>query len=114
MGSVPVGTGPMSLAIDPSGRFAYVGDISSDNLVLSLSIDPASGILTNTGSLSAFGTYPYPVIVDPSGKFVFAADIDSNVISTYTIDPDTGRLTSTGVVNTPNSPGSLLLTTVIQ
>src|SRR5215467_12749270 len=45
LGTAPAGAGPMSLAVDP-GRFAYVGDISSDNLVYSFSIDANTGLLT--------------------------------------------------------------------
>jgi 6-phosphogluconolactonase (cycloisomerase 2 family) len=113
-GTVTAGTGPMSIVVDPSGRFAYVGDISSSNLVLSFSVDPSTGILTNTGTLPAGGIYPYPVVVDPSGTLLYAADIDSDNLSIYSIDPGTGVLALAGTVTTTTSPGALVITATIQ
>jgi|SRR6516164_10304065 6-phosphogluconolactonase len=114
LGTAPAGAGPMSLAVDPAGKFAYVGDISSANLIYSFSIDTNTGLLTNTGSLPAGGLSPYPVLVEPAGKFAYGANINSKNISIFSIDPNTGELNAAGNVATTTAPGALTVTSKIQ
>jgi 6-phosphogluconolactonase len=86
-----------SVAVDPSGKFAYVVNASdtqaSFNNVSGYTMNPSSGALTAiAGSPFAAGTIPHSVAVDPSGKFAYVANAVDNNVSGYTIDPSTGAL----------------------
>ena len=97
------GDNALSLAMDPLGRFLYVGngfDIS------------AFSINTSTGALSMLAGFPfsppspspaYPA-VDPSGQFLYAANAANNTVSAYAIKQTTGALTA--VPGSPFGAGS--------
>lgn len=53
------GSNPLSVAVDPSGGFAYVANFLSDSIWF-YGIDAASGVLTGAGAVAA-GTGPYAV-----------------------------------------------------
>ncbi|MBI1745554.1 MAG: beta-propeller fold lactonase family protein [Acidobacteria bacterium] len=88
------GSNPYSIAVDPTGRFAYVTD-SVLNQVAGFSISsPANG---TPGALTplipaTFGTGSIPtvIIINPAGQFAFVTSSGSNYITTYAIDPVTG------------------------
>ena len=102
---VAAGTGPVSVAVDPSGRFAYAANRTSSD-VSAYSIG-ASGALSAidadaaTAGIQATipaGTVPLYAAVDPSGRFLYVANVGSGVadpgtVSAYTINPTTGALT---------------------
>ena len=54
---VPVGTIPVAMSLDPSGRFAYVTNEGSGD-VATLSVDSATGALTHAGPPINAGTGP--------------------------------------------------------
>jgi 6-phosphogluconolactonase len=95
----PVGLEPGSVAVDPSGKFAYVANtgitgIHPTGSVSGYSINPATGALTPiAGSPFAAGDSPYSVAVDSSGKFAYVVNTDGSNVSGYTINPVTGALT---------------------
>ena len=108
---------PLSIAMDPSGKFAYVlngGGV--DGSVSMYTINPTTGALASIGppvSTNGYGVYPGSITVDPSGKFAFLTnegdpwgyDIGTyGSVQMYTIDVTTGALTSTGSIN-GNCPG---------
>ena len=65
------GMGPIGLAVDPTGKFAYVGNGNSNN-VSAFAIDANTGALTPVaGSPFRAGHNPYGVTVDGKGKFVY-------------------------------------------
>jgi 6-phosphogluconolactonase len=89
---------PYSVAIDPTGKFAYVANNGSDDGVNGLS---AYTINQNTGALSAIigspfttGFNPSSVAVDPNGKFAYVTNNGSDDVSAYTINPNTGALSA--------------------
>jgi 6-phosphogluconolactonase len=99
------GWGAWSVAIDPSGQFAYVVNyLSSD--VSAYTINARTGALRPIdcgGGLGcssyhpqffATGSYPASVTVDPRGKFAYVANGGSNDVSAYAINASTGALTS--------------------
>lgn len=94
-----INTGPLSVTIDPSGRFAFVPSLDGNTAagaILAYTIDATTGALTAVaGSPFPAGTYPNVVTVDPSGKFAYVANIDSAEISAYTINTSSGALTPT-------------------
>lgn len=83
------GANPMSVTIDPTGKFAYVansfnGGITG-NSVMTYAINPASGMLTTIGFISSGGTQPQSVTVHPSGKFAYVTNYLSGGVTGYSI-----------------------------
>jgi hypothetical protein len=86
------GLAPISVAVDPSGRFAYVAS-NYDFDVSGYTINATSGALTGIpGSPFPAGLNPYSEAVDPSGKFVYVVNAISKNLSGYTIDSASGAL----------------------
>src|SRR6266849_4011020 len=93
------GSTPIAVAVDPSGKFAYVANANSTN-VSAYTINNTTGALSPVpGSPFAAGAAPRSVAVDPSGKFAYVANQCCNVfcsvsgsVSAYTIDSTTGAL----------------------
>jgi DNA-binding beta-propeller fold protein YncE len=78
------GSGPSSVAVDPTAKFAYVANGGGDN-VSAYSIG-ANGALTPVpGSPFAAGSLPFSVAVDPTGKFAYVANVFGNNVSAYSI-----------------------------
>jgi 6-phosphogluconolactonase (cycloisomerase 2 family) len=91
----PAGTQAFSVAVEPSGRFAYVANNMSNN-VSAFAINGTSGVLMPLGALLLPpGAGPVSVAVDPSGRFVFVADNANNMVSALSIS-STGTLTLVG------------------
>jgi 6-phosphogluconolactonase (cycloisomerase 2 family) len=103
------GVYPQSVAVDPTGKFAYVAnegclDAFAGNVSM-YKIDPTMGVLTSIGSPVAADFYAHSVTIHPSGKFAYVAnagDPDLGVgtsVSMYTINATTGALTSIGTID---------------
>jgi 6-phosphogluconolactonase len=93
------GIGPTSVAIDPSGKFAYVANGGSFDFTDTISvytINPATGALTSVGAASAGRSSLRSITVDPSGKFIYTTSGGSRTssfdVSAYTINATTGAL----------------------
>ena len=97
--------------MDPTGRFAYVGNAHSDT-VSAYTIDATTGALSPMNGLPvATGSSPYAVAVDPTGRFAYVANYGNNNVSAYSIDATTGALSQmTGTpVATRRGPYRLVL-----
>jgi YVTN family beta-propeller protein len=105
IGTIAAGSFPSSIAIDPSGRFAYVtnaGDHYHAGDVSMYTIDATTGALTSAGTVAA-GISPGSVAVHPSGKFAYVGNLGDFVgegcsLSMYTINATSGVLTPTGTI----------------
>jgi len=105
-----------SVALTPSGKFAYAADggpfpstmgiAGGSSSVSMFTIDSTTGALTSIGMIAA-GSGPDSVAVDPAGKFAYATNLDSNDVSMYTIDATTGALTSIGMIAAGSGPDSV-------
>jgi 6-phosphogluconolactonase len=105
-----------SVTVDPSGKFAYVGNYSS-NSISAFTINTNTGALTAiSGSPFAAGASPQSVTVDSSGKFAYVANFNSNDVSAFTINASSGALTPVGspVPTAGVSPYSVVTTGKIQ
>ena len=95
------GTYPQSVAVDPTGKFAYVANAGCapafTGSVSIYTINAATGALQPIGTVKA-GTSSQSVAVHPSGNFAYVANGSGN-ISLYTVDPTTGLLTPKGTVD---------------
>jgi len=107
IGTIAAGTAPVSIAMDPSGKFAYVTNSGSNDISM-YAIDAATGALTSVGTIAA-GTTPVSVAVDPSGKFAYVTNSGSNDVSMYTMNSTTGSLTLIGSITTGLSPTSITI-----
>jgi 6-phosphogluconolactonase len=91
------GQGPVSVAVDPSGHFAYVTN-SYDSTVSAYTIDSSTGALSAvSGSPFAARYAPNSVTVDPSGRFAYVvaqcnSDCTAGAVLAYTINSSTGAL----------------------
>jgi 6-phosphogluconolactonase (cycloisomerase 2 family) len=111
----PVTTGDFgadSVAVDPSGKFAYAANWGEGNTAGSLSmytINPTSGALTFTGTIQApcapppspGSCAPWSLAVHPSGKFTYVANeggFTPTSVSMYAINATTGDLTLIGTI----------------
>jgi DNA-binding beta-propeller fold protein YncE len=97
-GDVAAGNGPVSVTVDPFGRFAYVantGNLESPSNISGYTISASSGALTPIPGSPSTRTEPFSVTVDPSGRFVYVANanFNSSTISGYTITASSGALT---------------------
>jgi DNA-binding beta-propeller fold protein YncE len=81
---------PVSIAIHPSGTFAYVTN-SGTNSVSAFTLDPATGALAEIPSspISVLGG-PNSLAVEPTGKFAYVASLTAGTISVLSIDQSTG------------------------
>src|SRR5260221_9151534 len=69
------GTGPVSVAVDPTAKFAYVANVGDSNVsAYSIGANGALTPLTSLGSPFAAGTEPASVAVKPTCKFAFLAN----------------------------------------
>jgi DNA-binding beta-propeller fold protein YncE len=103
----PVTTGDFdadSIAVDPSGKFAYVTNSGGGNTAGSVSmyaINETTGTLTPKGTIVAGVLAPWSLAVHPSGKFVYVANeagFSPTSVSAYAIDATTGVLQLIGTV----------------
>jgi 6-phosphogluconolactonase len=94
-----------ALAVDPSGKFAYVVNVNVGpaGSVSMYTINATTGALTSIGTIAA-GTSPVSVAVGPSGKFAYVTNSGSNDVSMYTIDTTNGALTSIGTMAAGSTP----------
>ena len=102
------GSGPRHLAFAGDGRHAYlVNELS--NTVIAYSYHPTRGEL---GELQEISMLPATfdgentaaeILVHPSGSFVYASNRGHDTIACYTRDAQSGKLTSTGYVDTTGS-----------
>jgi 6-phosphogluconolactonase (cycloisomerase 2 family) len=105
-GTVPTGISPCGVAVDPTGRFAYVASFS-DNSISMYSIDPSNGALTLVGALVVPGTNPCGVAVDPTGRFAYSAN-SNNTVSFFTINTN-GALTLRSQMKSGLGPNSVTI-----
>jgi len=105
-GTVPAVDSPWSVAVDPSGKFAYVANEGgfAPTSISMYTINP-TGALTSIGAIASGGR-AISVAVHPSGKFAYVADGN---ISMYAINPTSGALTSIGTVGAGSSPSAIAI-----
>jgi len=100
----PSGLYPDDIVVDPTGRFLYTTNLSSNN-VTGFQIDATTGALSAIpGTPFSTGLGPLRMAFEQSGKFAYVLDANASTISVYAINATTGALTLTGGL--PNATGS--------
>ena len=97
IGTIAAGTNPVSAAVDPSSKFAYVTNFGSNDVSM-YTIDGTTGSLTVIGTTTV-GLSPSSIAVHPSGKFAYVTNSGSNEVSMYSIGV-TGTLTFIATIGT--------------
>jgi len=98
----PVGVGPYSLVVHPSGKFVYVANSGQLENDISLFDVASNGALTEITPRTPIGpnaSQPQLLAMDPAGGYLYCMNTGSNNISVFSIDSSNGVLTQV-----PNSP----------
>ena len=81
----PVGANLQGMAIDPSGRWAYVTNQQAST-VLEYAIDPSTGALSALSSpMIAAGSSPAFIALNPQGSYAYVANTGACTTSQYAI-----------------------------
>jgi 6-phosphogluconolactonase len=96
-GTIAAGADPVFVAVDPSGKFAYVTN-SGSNDVSMYTINATTGALTSIGTIAAESA-PTSIAIHPAGQFAYVTNSGSNDVSMYSIG-STGTLTLIGTIGT--------------
>ncbi|MCF6362544.1 MAG: beta-propeller fold lactonase family protein [Gammaproteobacteria bacterium] len=90
------GKAPVALAVDPTGRYAYVANAGSNDI-------SAYRIHHQTGALSALpgspfkaGRHPLALATHPGGRFLYAINRDSADLTLYHIETALGAIAPVG------------------
>jgi 6-phosphogluconolactonase (cycloisomerase 2 family) len=84
--------GPITVSVDPLGRFAYVGNASSKSVAV-LRVDADSGALAAVSGSPFAVTTPVAFIAgDLSGRYVYVTEFGGAGIHGFAIDGDSGSL----------------------
>lgn len=98
------------IQISSSGKFLYAPN-RGHNSIAGFSVDQSTGRLTAIGQVS---TEPVPssFSLDPEGKFLFAAGSESGRLASYRINGDTGELTPLETYAVGKRPMWVLITSL--
>jgi Lactonase, 7-bladed beta-propeller/Chaperone of endosialidase len=99
------GTNPISVNVDPTGRFVYVANYISFTVSMYV-INQTNGTLSTKTDYST-GANPYSVNVDPTGRFVYVANYGSANVSMYVINQTNGTLSTKTDYSTGTNPASV-------
>jgi 6-phosphogluconolactonase len=104
------GLGPRAIALDPTGKFAYVIN-DGDSNVTAFTVNAATGELTFAGNTDT-GVGPFDLTVDSSGKFLYVTNQSDGNVSAYSIDSSSGALSpmASSPFAAANSPISIVTT----
>ena len=96
------GKNPVSLAIDPTGRWIVVANYASGSVgVLPIEQDGSLGPLNDLVSLPGkpgpdckeqAGSHPHDIVFDPSGRFIAVPDKGLDRVFVFRLDPASGKL----------------------
>jgi DNA-binding beta-propeller fold protein YncE len=92
--AINAGNYPYDIAIDPTGKYAYVTNSSDANVSAYNinSVTSALSVITGSPFSTGLASFPYAVTVDPSGRYVYVANYNSSSVAQFTIVSD-GTLT---------------------
>ena len=94
------------VALSPDARFVYAANRLHDSITW-FSIG-STGTLTFSGEEWTRGDYPRSFSIDPSGNFLYSCNQRSDVIATFRVHRETGRLTFTGQYTPVGTPAILV------
>ena len=96
------------IQVSSSGKFLYAPN-RGHNSIAAFSVDPTSGRLTAIGQVPTEAV-PGSFSLDPEGKFLFAAGTESGRLASYRINGETGELTPLETYPVGQRPSDVLMT----
>lgn len=103
------GTVPTSVVIDPTSKYVYVSD-KSTNQIYGYTITGGGAPAPMISSPYPTGLLPYALTIDPRGDFLYVANNGESNISSYAISPSTGALTGTASSRAATGTGPTCIT----
>jgi 6-phosphogluconolactonase len=105
------GSATSSIAVDPSGRYAYAGNLNTPTAggtvgEYTITVGTGDLVLNSTQPFLPVGNGVSSLVVEPSGQFLFVTDFVSNQIYSYTIVASTGELMFNSVMEPVASTGT--------
>lgn len=89
--------------VSPDGKFLYASNRGELNNLIIYKVNAATGVLTVAGYQSTLGIKPRNFNFDPTGNLLLVANQDSDNISVFAVDHNTGLLKDTGkTIYVPN------------
>ena len=95
--------------ISKDGRFVYFANRDNDFLY-SFRADEKTGALTPIGRSNCGGKIPRNFVLDPTERWMLVANQDSNLISVFARNPETGELAGQGKSFAAAAPMCILFT----
>ncbi|HEX5234285.1 MAG TPA: beta-propeller fold lactonase family protein [Silvibacterium sp.] len=103
------GVTPSASASDPTSRFLYVTDETSNQLY-AYTIGADGSLTPLTNGPFATGSFPDGITIDPSGTYIYVANFNSGTISSYQIAPGTGAPSAlAGATSHATGPGPICI-----
>jgi 6-phosphogluconolactonase len=105
------GVAPNASASDPTGRFYYVTD-SATNQLIAYNITGTGAIVPVEAGPFATGVFPDAITIDLTGTYIYVANYNSNSISAYQITPKNGApsgLSGAGSFATDTGPTCVMV-----
>ena len=100
---------PEAIAIDPSGRAAFVACMGSMTLT-SFLIDGATGALTPTGTVITTWNSPAAIAFGPTRRHIYVIhDSEPGTLSYYQVDPASGSIELVNALPLGRFPGALII-----
>ncbi|MBX3240051.1 MAG: lactonase family protein [Chitinophagaceae bacterium] len=96
--------GSADIHLSPDGKFLYASNRGGLNTIAIYSVDDGTGLLTLVGHQRSGGEIPRNFTIDPSGRFLLVGNQNSDYISIFNRDGNTGLLTDTGTRITVGKP----------
>jgi 6-phosphogluconolactonase len=116
----PIGqtfTGPVSLVIEPSGKYLYVANQQSSGNVAGFSIGTGGALSVLTSSPYPTGAQPNFIASDPNGNFLFVGNLSKPAIESFCLasklscnaSPGAGSLTEVEKYPLVGAPTSIVV-----
>ena len=97
---------PVSLAMDPGGRFLFTANANSNN-VSAFTVNAGGSLSPVAGSPFAAGNSPQYLVTDRTGSYLYVVNVNDTTVSAYTIT-QTGASAGTLTPIVPPCPSSPL------
>ena len=97
------GVTPSSIVEDPTGKFIYVSDSATNQIIGYLTASGVPTPIMNNGPYSA-GLFPEGLTIDPRGAFVYVANFAASTVQGYAINQATGALSGFGPTGVATGP----------
>lgn len=109
----PIGlttTSPLAMVFDHSGKFMFVASNQSPGLILVFSVGSNGALNQLANSQIGTGAQPNFIAIDAGGKFVFVGNQSTPKIQSFSLDTNSGILTSVASYSVPGTPTAIVTT----